>query len=195
MSYRLSKIVTRTGDDSTTGLGDGKRIGKDNIRIAVIGDVDELNSQIGMLLTEQISDDIRSSLIRIQHDLFDLGSELSIPGNIVLSDLHLERLDNWFSDYNSILPKLREFILPGGSRGAAIAHVCRTVCRRAERSLVLLLHQDKIKSDEDQMIRLNNIAQKYLNRLSDLLFVFARTLNHVNGNLDVFWTCYNQIDR
>ncbi|MDU0810324.1 MAG: cob(I)yrinic acid a,c-diamide adenosyltransferase [Burkholderia sp.] len=187
MGYRLSKIVTRTGDDSTTGLGDGQRIGKDNVRIAAIGDIDELNSQIGLLLTEQVSSDIRKLLIMIQNDLFDLGSELSIPGNIVLSEFHLARLDDWISAYNSTLPKLREFILPGGSRGAAIAHVCRTVCRRAERSIILLFRQKNIKDDKDQSIVINSLSQKYLNRLSDLLFVLARILNRINGCSDILW--------
>jgi cob(I)alamin adenosyltransferase len=156
---RLSKIATRTGDDGTTGLGDGSRTAKDSLRIAAIGDVDELNSHIGVLLTETLPDGVRTALTAIQHDLFDLGGELCIPG------------------YNADLPRLAEFILPGGSRAAAQAHVCRTVARRAERSIVALGRAETI----------GEAPRQYVNRLSDLLFVLARVLNRADGGTDVLW--------
>lgn len=177
MGNRLSKIATRTGDDGTTGLGDGRRIGKDDARIAAIGDVDELNSNLGVLLAEPLPDDVRTALVTIQHDLFDLGGELCIPGHAVLDDTHLARLDKWLADYNATLPPLKEFILPAGSRAASHAHVCRTVCRRAERSIVALGRTDT----------LNDAPRRYVNRLSDLLFVLARVLNRADGGSDVLW--------
>lgn len=161
MGNRLSKIATRTGDDGTTGLGDGRRVGKDDVRIAAIGDVDELNSNVGVLLAEPLPDDVRAVLVTIQHDLFDLGGELCVPGHTVLGDAHLARLDQWLADYNATLPPLKEFILPGGARTAALAHVCRTVCRRAERSIVAL----------GRIEALHETPRRYVNRLSDLLFV------------------------
>ncbi|MGU7782317.1 cob(I)yrinic acid a,c-diamide adenosyltransferase [Burkholderia sp. PU8-34] len=177
MGNRLSKIATRTGDDGTTGLGDGRRIGKDDVRIAAIGDVDELNSNLGVLLAEPLPDDVRAALVTIQHDLFDLGGELCIPGHTVLDDTHLARLDQWLADYNATLSPLKEFILPGGSRSAALAHVCRTVCRRAERAIVALGRNEP----------LHETPRRYVNRLSDLLFVLARVLNRADGGSDVLW--------
>ncbi|MDR5736661.1 MULTISPECIES: cob(I)yrinic acid a,c-diamide adenosyltransferase [unclassified Caballeronia] len=179
MGHRLSKIATRTGDDGTTGLGDGRRVSKDDARVAAIGDVDELNSSIGVLLCEPLPTDIRDALTRIQNDLFDLGGELSIPGHSMISDSHLERLDSWLAEYNGTLPPLKEFILPGGSRAAALAHVSRTVCRRAERAIVAL--------GREEADAVNEAPRRYVNRLSDLLFVVARVLNRVDGGSDVLW--------
>lgn len=178
MGNRLSKIATRTGDAGTTGLGDGSRTGKNSERIAAIGDVDELNSHIGLLLTEpDLPADVRDALLHIQHDLFDLGGELSIPGYTLLQEPQVLRLDDWLAHYNANLPRLAEFILPGGSRAAAQAHVCRTVCRRAERALVAVGAREA----------LNDAPRQYLNRLSDLLFVLARVLNRAGGGTDVLW--------
>ena len=177
MGNRLSQIATRTGDDGTTGLGDGSRVGKDHLRIAALGDVDELNSNIGVLLTGELAQTIRSDLEAIQNDLFDLGGELAIPGYSMISDTQVARLDARLAHYNADLPRLAEFILPGGTLAAAGAHVCRTVCRRAERALVALGKQDKV----------NDAPLQYLNRLSDLLFVLARVLNRDAGGADVQW--------
>ncbi|SDQ29207.1 ATP:cob(I)alamin adenosyltransferase [Paraburkholderia fungorum] len=181
MGNRLSKIATRTGDDGTTGLGDGRRVRKDSARIAAIGDVDELNSNLGVLLCENLPDNVRAALVAIQHDLFDLGGELCIPGHTMITGEHLARLDSWLADYNAALPPLKEFILPGGSRAAALAHVCRTVCRRAERAIVALGENET--GDET----INAAPRQYVNRLSDLLFVLARVLNRVDGGTDVLW--------
>jgi cob(I)alamin adenosyltransferase len=177
MGNRLSKIATRTGDDGTTGLGDGSRVRKDDARVAAIGDVDELNSQLGVLLCEPLPGNVRAALVDIQHDLFDLGGELCIPGHSMIEEAHLARLDEWLADYNATLPPLKEFILPGGSRAAALAHVARTVCRRAERSIVALGRIETV----------NDAPRRYVNRLSDLLFVFARVMNRVDGGTDVLW--------
>lgn len=177
MGNRLSKISTRTGDDGSTGLGDGTRTRKDALRVTVMGDVDELNSQIGVLLTEPLPDMIRTQLGLIQHDLFDLGGELSIPGHAMLASERVAALDSLLQTLNAELAPLKEFILPGGTRAAALAHVARTVCRRAERSLVAL------KAQED----VSEAALRYLNRLSDLMFVIARTLNHASPHGDVLW--------
>lgn len=177
MGKRLTQIATRTGDDGTTGLADGSRVAKDHLRIAALGDVDELNSNIGLLATEDMPVAVRADLSDIQHDLFDLGGELSIPGYTMVSEQQVARLDARLAHYNADLPRLEEFILPGGSRAASIAHVCRTVCRRAERSLVTLGREDK----------LNDAPRQYLNRLSDLLFVLARVLNRHAGGSDVQW--------
>lgn len=177
MGHRLSAIATRTGDDGTTGLGDGSRTRKDSARIRAIGDVDELNSFVGLLATEALPDAVRQDLVDIQHDLFDLGGELSIPGFTMMKDVQVARLDERLKHYNADLPRLEEFILPGGSRAAALAHVCRTVCRRAERSLVEL----------GTVEPLNAAPRQYLNRLSDLLFVIARVLNRHAGGADVQW--------
>jgi cob(I)alamin adenosyltransferase len=173
----LSKIATRTGDDGTTGLGDGRRVAKDDLRIAAIGDVDELNSHLGVLLGETLPAPLRDALLAIQHDLFDLGGELCIPGHTMIGEPHIARLDDWLAHYNATLPPLKEFILPGGTRSAALAHVCRTVCRRAERAIVALGRTET----------LNAAPRQYVNRLSDLLFVLARVLNRVDGGSDVLW--------
>jgi cob(I)alamin adenosyltransferase len=177
MGHRLSKIATRTGDDGTTGLGDGSRTRKDALRVRAMGDVDELNSQIGLLLAQSLPDEVRTDLLDIQHDLFDLGGELCIPGYTMLKDTQVARLDERLEHYNANLPRLAEFILPGGSRPAAAAHVCRAVCRRAERSIVALGGEEK----------LNEAPRQYVNRLSDLLFVLARVLNRAAGGTDVLW--------
>ncbi|MTW12551.1 cob(I)yrinic acid a,c-diamide adenosyltransferase [Pseudoduganella eburnea] len=177
MGNRLSKIATRTGDKGTTGLGDGSRVDKDNVRIQAIGEVDELNSNLGVLLAEPLPDDLREELVSIQHDLFDLGGELCIPGYQMIKEEHVERLDALLAKYNATLPALTEFILPAGSRAAAISHVCRTVCRRAERAIVTL---GKVETIHD-------FPRQYVNRLSDLLFVLARVLNRFAGGSDVLW--------
>jgi cob(I)alamin adenosyltransferase len=177
MGNRLSKIATRTGDKGTTGLGDGSRVDKDSARIAALGDVDELNSFVGLLLCEQMPAELREELISIQHDLFDLGGELCIPGYQLITDAHVIRLDDLLEKYNADLPVLKEFILPAGSRAASIAHLCRTVCRRAERSIVTLGKAETI----------NEFPRQYVNRLSDLMFVLSRVLNRFAGGSDVLW--------
>ncbi|KAF3997377.1 cob(I)yrinic acid a,c-diamide adenosyltransferase [Glaciimonas immobilis] len=177
MGNRLSKIATRTGDNGTTGLGDGSRVDKDNLRIHAIGDVDELNSHVGVLLCETLPAPLREDLLTIQHDLFDLGGELCIPGYVMIKESHIARLDALLEKYNADLPPLREFILPGGARTAALAHVCRTVCRRAERSIITLGKTETV----------NVPVRHYVNRLSDLLFVLSRVLNRVDGGSDVLW--------
>ncbi len=174
---RLSKIVTRTGDAGTTGLGDGSRTTKDSLRIDAIGEVDELNSSIGLLLCEELPDRVRAALLDIQHDLFDLGGELCLPGMAVMKDAQVARLEELAEEFNADLPMLKEFILPGGTRPAAIAHLCRTVCRRAERSMV------RLNSAEP----LSDAARRYVNRLSDLLFILGRLLNRAGGRGDVLW--------
>lgn len=181
MANRLSQIATRTGDDGTTGLGDGTRVPKDHLRVMAMGDVDELNSQIGVLLAEPLPDDVRELLITIQHELFNLGGELCMPGYELLKMDAVLRLDEALAHYNAALPRLAEFILPAGTRSAAISHVCRTVARRAERAVVTLAAHEMI----------NAAPRQYLNRLSDLLFVLARVLNRANldglGGDDVYW--------
>jgi len=177
MGNRLSKIATRTGDQGTTGLGDGSRTDKDSLRVQAMGDVDELNSQLGMLLCEDLPAGLGDELLLIQHDLFDLGGELCIPGYQLISASQVENLDALLEKYNADLPPLQEFILPGGSRAAALAHVCRTVCRRAERMLVSLGKAETIHPQPRQ----------YLNRLSDLMFVLSRVLNRHAGGSDVLW--------
>ena len=177
MGHRLSRIVTRTGDAGTTGLGDGTRVAKDSARIAAIGDVDELNSTLGLLLAEDLAPELRDEFVSIQHDLFDLGGELSIPGHAAIDDGHVARLEAAVERHNALLAPLKEFILPGGTRASALAHVARTVCRRAERSVVHLAATSPV----------GDPARRYLNRLSDLLFVVARTLNRAAGRGDVLW--------
>jgi cob(I)alamin adenosyltransferase len=177
MGHRLSRIVTRTGDAGTTGLGDGSRVPKDSARIAAIGEVDELNSTLGVLLAEDVGPELRDELVSIQHDLFDLGGELSIPGHAAINDAHVARLEAAVERHNAALAPLKEFILPGGTRAAALAHVARTVCRRAERSVVHLAATSPV----------GDPPRRYLNRLSDLLFVLARTLNRSAGRGDVLW--------
>lgn len=177
MGNRLSRIMTRTGDDGTTGLGDGSRLGKDTPRIAALGDVDELNCVLGLLLVEPLADSTVAFLSQVQHDLFDLGSELAVPGYSALSEEHVLKLEAKLEKLNADLPRLKEFILPGGSRAAALAHQARAVCRRAERTLVALSHVDTVSV----------AARQYLNRLSDLMFVLARVLNRDAGVPDVLW--------
>ncbi len=177
MGKRLTQIATRTGDDGTTGLGDGTRTDKDALRVHAMGDVDELNSVLGVLACEDLPDDVRAALSDIQHDLFDLGGELSIPGYIAVTDAHVLRLESAVERFNADLPPLKEFILPGGARAAGLAHVSRTVCRRAERALVHLAQSETV----------SDATRKYLNRLSDLLFVLARVLNREAKVSDVLW--------
>ncbi|MFM2058288.1 MAG: hypothetical protein RLY71_2673 [Pseudomonadota bacterium] len=181
MGNRLTQIATRTGDDGTTGLGDGQRVPKDHLRIQAMGDVDELNSNIGVLLAEPLPADVRELLVVIQHELFNLGGELCMPGYQLLKDAAVLALDEALAQHNAALPRLQEFILPAGTRSAAIAHVCRTVARRAERAVVTLAAHEAI----------NAAPRQYLNRLSDLLFVLARVLNRANldglGGDDVYW--------
>lgn len=177
MGNRLSAIATRTGDDGTTGLADNSRLSKASARIEAIGDVDELNSHIGLLLCEPLPDDVRLLLNSVQHQLFNLGGELSMPGFQLLKDEALLVLDEALAQYNAHLPRLKEFILPAGSRAAAQAHVCRTVARRAERAVVAVAQHETLLAG----------PQKYLNRLSDLLFVLSRHLNLNHGAGEVYW--------
>ena len=177
MGNRLTQIATRTGDAGTTGLGDNARVSKNSLRVHAMGDVDELNSHIGLLLCEDMPADVRTLLVEIQHQLFNLGGELSIPGYELLKHEAVLALYEALATYNEQLPRLQEFILPAGNRAAAQAHVCRTVARRAERQLVALGNEEAIKEGPRQ----------YLNRLSDLMFVLARVLNRMNGGDDVYW--------
>jgi cob(I)alamin adenosyltransferase len=181
MSNRLTQIATRTGDDGTTGLGDGTRVPKSHQRVAAMGDVDELNSGLGVLLAEPLPADVRELLVTIQHELFNLGGELSIPGYSLLKADAVAALDAALAHYNAALPRLAEFILPAGTRSAALAHLSRTVARRAERSLVALAAVEPV----------NEAPRQFLNRLSDLMFVLARVLNRANldglGGDDVYW--------
>ncbi len=177
MGHRLSKITTRTGDAGETGLGDGSRVSKDGARVRALGDLDELNSVIGLVLAEEVPPALREALIDVQHDLFDLGGEISIPGHALLSPARVDKLERLVDAWNADLAPLKEFILPGGSRAAATAHLARTVCRRAERSLVALGREEKI----------GEAARRYLNRLSDLLFVAGRLLNRHSEQNDVQW--------
>ena len=177
MGHRLSRIATRTGDGGETGLGDGKRVAKDSARIQALGDIDELNSMIGLVLTEKVPAGVGKALLQVQQDLLDLGGETSIPGYQLVGNAHVLRLDGLLADYNRRLPPLKEFILPGGTRAAAAAHLARTVCRRAERSLVALGRAEPIGPH----------AREYLNRLSDLLFVLGRILNRAGRRGDVLW--------
>lgn len=177
MGHRLSQIATRTGDAGTTGLGNQQRVSKNSLRVHAMGDVDELNSHIGLLLCEDMPDDVRAVLQEVQHQLFNLGGELSIPGYSLLPLEAVLALDEALARYNAALPKLQEFILPAGSRAASQAHVCRTVARRAERHVVALGNEEAI----------NDAPRQYLNRLSDLLFVLARVLNRMHGGDDVYW--------
>ncbi|KKB63062.1 ATP--cobalamin adenosyltransferase [Robbsia andropogonis] len=179
MKNRLTKIVTRTGDAGTTGLGDGRRVAKTSLRIAALGDVDELNATLGVLLTHALPESIRTCLLAAQHDLFDLGGELAMPGISVFPEKAVLAVEQWIEDGNADLPPLREFILPGGTAAAAAAHVARTVSRRAERSLWSLADDP-----EDGGSRVGCL---YLNRLSDWLFVVARQLNRTEGHDEVYW--------
>ena len=177
MGNRLSKIYTRTGDDGSTGLGDGARVPKDDVRVEAYGTVDELNSVIGMLLAEEPAADIATCLARVQHELLDLGGELCIPGHTAISAAHIERLEQELDGFNADLPPLKEFILPGGSRSAAACHLARTVCRRAERRTFTLSKQASVNPE----------ALRYLNRLSDLLFVIARVISRNDKGAEVLW--------
>jgi cob(I)alamin adenosyltransferase len=177
MGHRLSKISTRTGDGGETGLGNGARVPKDSARIAALGDIDELNSTIGVLLAEEVPAEVRAVFEQVQHDLFDLGGELSIPGHAMLGEPQVAALEAALERWNRDLAPLKEFILPGGSRAAAAAHLARTVCRRAERTVVALARSEPV----------GDAARRYLNRLSDLLFVAGRTLNRAAGRGDVQW--------
>ncbi len=177
MGHRLSKIYTRTGDAGTTGLGDGKRVSKNSLRIHSLGEVDELNAVIGLLLTEELPDEVRALLTDVQNDLFDLGGEVCIPGMSMISAKQVDMLETALDQFNEPLPPLKDFILPGGTRAAALAHLARTVCRRAERMLVGLALEEAV----------NDAPRQYLNRLSDLLFVLGRALNRAGGRGDVLW--------
>jgi cob(I)alamin adenosyltransferase len=177
MGNRLSKIYTRTGDSGTTGLGDGSRVNKDSLRVDAMGDVDELNAVIGILLTELLSDEVTEVLTRIQHDLFDLGGEICIPGHAMVKPERITHLENTLDTWNDELEPLKEFILPGGTRAAAYCHLARTVCRRAERQLTRLSRTEEVTT----------ISMQYLNRLSDLLFVLCRILNKQASVPDVLW--------
>ncbi|NDD11691.1 MAG: cob(I)yrinic acid a,c-diamide adenosyltransferase [Betaproteobacteria bacterium] len=177
MGNRLTQITTRTGDAGTTGLGDNSRVSKNSLRVHAMGDVDELNSNLGVLLCENLPADVREVLTEIQHQLFNLGGELSIPGYELLKPEAVLALDQALEHYNSTLPKLLEFILPAGTRAASLAHVCRTVARRAERTVVALGNEEALK----------DAPRQYLNRVSDLLFVLARVLNRAEGGDDVYW--------
>jgi cob(I)alamin adenosyltransferase len=181
MGQRLTQIATRTGDGGTTGLGDNSRVSKNSLRVHAMGEVDELNSHIGVLLCEAMPESVRSVLVEVQHQLFNLGGELSIPGFELLKPEAVMALDQALEQHNEHLPKLQEFILPAGNRAASLAHVCRTVARRAERAVVALGNEEALKE----------APRQYLNRLSDLMFVLARVLNRfrTDGTVgdDVYW--------
>jgi len=177
MGNRLSKIYTKTGDDGTTGLGDGTRVAKDSARVAAYGTVDEINSSIGIVLAQEIPAPIREALTQIQHDLFDLGGELCIPGMAMVHEADVERLEQTLDGFNADLPPLKDFILPGGGMAAACCHLARTVCRRAEREVVTLSRSETVRPE----------AVRYLNRLSDLLFVLSRVLARASGHGEVLW--------
>lgn len=177
MAHRLTKITTRTGDTGETGLGDGARVGKDCARVQALGDVDELNSALGLALAEELPDVMRAALQAVQQDLFDVGGELSIPGHQMVGEAQVARLDALLEEWNADLAPLKEFILPGGSRAAAAAHLARAICRRAERSVVALGRSEPVSAN----------TRRYLNRLSDLLFVAGRALNRHAGRGDVLW--------
>ncbi|MFZ3323132.1 MAG: cob(I)yrinic acid a,c-diamide adenosyltransferase [Usitatibacter sp.] len=177
MANRLTKIVTRTGDDGTTGLGDGKRIGKDAPRVAAMGEIDELNSALGVVLAEDLPERIRAILLAVQNDLFDLGGEVSIPGRSALWNAHVTEVEKRIEALREPLPVLKEFILPGGTRAASACHVARTICRRAERSLVALGRIEAVSA----------LSIQYLNRLSDLLFLAARSINAAAGVPEPQW--------
>ena len=177
MGHRLSKIYTRTGDAGTTGLGNGNRVSKNSLRIHTLGEVDEANAAIGVLLCEEMPDEVRQLLVNVQHDLFDLGGEVCIPGMEMITAKQVQHLEDELDRFNDDLEPLKDFILPGGTRAAAYAHHARTVCRRAERALVALALEEAV----------NDSPRQYLNRLSDLLFVLGRVLNRAGGRDDVLW--------
>ena len=177
MGNRLSKIYTRTGDKGRTGLGDGSRVDKDHLRVEAYGTVDETNSAVGLLLTSDLPEAVRACLDRIQHELFDLGGELSMPGYTLIPDHYVDGLEQDLDAFNADLPPLKDFILPGGSEAAARCHLARTIARRAERRLISLSREEDV----------NAAAIRYLNRLSDLLFVIARVLARHDGGREVIW--------
>jgi cob(I)alamin adenosyltransferase len=177
MGNRLSKIYTRTGDKGVTGLGDGSRVDKDSLRVEAYGTVDELNSAVGLVLAADLPDQVRGCLTRIQHELFDIGGELCMPGTTLIPDGFVDGLENGLDGFNEDLPPLKDFILPGGSEAAARCHLARTVARRAERRVVSLAHNEAV----------NEATVRYLNRLSDLLFVIARVLARRDGGSEVLW--------
>jgi cob(I)alamin adenosyltransferase len=177
MGHRLSKIYTRTGDKGTTGLGDGTRVDKDSLRVEAYGSVDELNSVIGMLLVHELPDQIHSTLVDVQHDLFNLGGELCIPGHSMITADQIHWLEQKLDALNADLPPLKDFILPGGGAAGATCHLARTVCRRAERYAVRLAREESVSEH----------SLGYLNRLSDLLFVMARVLARLHGGTEVIW--------
>jgi cob(I)alamin adenosyltransferase len=177
MGHRLSKITTRTGDAGETGLGDGSRVAKHSARVQALGDIDELNSALGVVLAEDLPPRLREALTDVQQALFDLGGEISIPGHSLLKPERVAALEALLEEWNAGLPALKEFILPGGSRAAAAAHLARTVCRRAERSVVALGAGERVSEP----------VRRYLNRLSDLLFIAGRVLNRHAGRDDVQW--------
>lgn len=177
MGNRLSKIYTRTGDDGSTGLGDGTRVAKDSARVTAYGTVDEANSAIGLLLAADVDEGIRDLLTTVQHQLFDLGGELCIPGHAAIFDTDIDALEQHLDHYNEDLPPLKDFILPGGGEAAARCHMARTIVRRAERETVTLSQHEVVRPE----------AVRYLNRLSDLLFVLARVLARGSGHGEVLW--------
>jgi cob(I)alamin adenosyltransferase len=177
MGNRLSKIYTRTGDDGSTGLGDGSRVSKDSARVAAYGTVDEANSAIGLVLAADLPPAVREVLVSVQHHMFDLGGELCIPGHAAVFDADIDGLEQTLDAFNADLPPLKDFILPGGGLAAAHCHLARTICRRAEREVVTLSHHDAVRPE----------AIRYLNRLSDLLFVLARVLARSSGHGEVLW--------
>ena len=177
MGNRLSKIYTRTGDKGTTGLGDGSRVDKDSLRVEAYGTVDEVNSTVGLVLATELPEAVRDCLVNVQHELFDLGGELCMPGYTLVPESYVERLENSLDAFNEDLPPLKDFILPGGSEAAARCHVARTVARRAERRVISLAHNETV----------NEASIRYLNRLSDLLFVIARVLARHEGGSEVLW--------
>ena len=177
MGNRLSKIYTRTGDAGTTGLGNGNRVSKNSLRIHTLGEVDEVNAAIGVLLCEELPEDVRALLTNVQHDLFDLGGEVCIPGMEMITAKQVQHLEEELDRFNDDLEPLKDFILPGGTRAAALCHQARTICRRAERMIVALGQEEAV----------NDAPRQYLNRLSDLLFVLGRVLNRAGGRGDVLW--------
>jgi cob(I)alamin adenosyltransferase len=177
MGHRISKVYTRTGDGGDTALGDGSRVPKDHARVETVGEVDEINCALGVVLSYNLPAPVRESLTRIQHELFDLGGELCIPNHRILNADHVKRLEHELEIFNTELPHLREFILPGGGRAASMCHLARAICRRAERSVVTLARSDDVSEH----------ALAYLNRLSDLLFVVARMISRSEGRREVLW--------
>ncbi len=185
MGKRLSRIVTRTGDDGTTSLGDGSRVTKDSLRVDALGDIDELNSHVGTIIAFDLPGEVREILIRIQHHLFDIGAELCIPKSTKVTEAYLKDLDEAVERFNTPLPFLREFILPGGCAAAAVTHSARAVCRRAERAVLRLARKEDVSL----------LLRQYLNRLSDLLFIVARTINQAAGIDDHFWKPHSELGK